>query len=105
MLSVEKEAEILARLINDLMERNGLNAMQAASKFHELFENLEKSFSHAEVSSALNAGQHLHGTIGPMPGHEPTHMRPTAAFDTAVPLLTFVCLMLRWAARSLKVRR
>jgi hypothetical protein len=105
LLSVQQEAEDLANLINDLMRRNGLNVMQAVDKSHELLENLENCYSHAEVSSALKAAQQLQQTIGPATGHAVAHMEPLAAFDTAVPLLAFSCLLLRWGARSLKEKR
>ena len=43
LLSVEVEAEDLARLIDGLLRRNRLNAMQAGNQFHELVANLKEA--------------------------------------------------------------
>jgi hypothetical protein len=100
---IREQAEGLAKLVNDQFRRNGLNPLQAANEFHDLIENLDKTFSHSEIANAMKIGQNAHSTIAPAsPQHAP-HMHPLSVLDTGVPALTFTWLLLRWVAA--KARR
>jgi hypothetical protein len=103
---VKKEAEDLARLIKDLMDRNGINLMQAGQQVHELIDNLDKSnLSHSNLASLQHAFQQLTGTIGPPPGPVAEKVEPLAMMDSAVPFVTIAAIMFRKAARYFKGRR
>jgi len=102
---VKKEAEDLAKLIDDLTRRNGLNLIQAGQQVHELIDNLDKSFSHPQMASLQHAHQQLTGTIGPLPSPAAAEMEPLGMVDSAVPFVTLAALMLRKAARIYKGKR
>jgi hypothetical protein len=99
---VREQAEGLGKLVNDQLRRNGLNPLQAANEFHDLIENLDKTFSQSEIANAMQTGQNAHSTIAPAsPQHAP-HMHPLTVLDTGVPALTFTWLLLRWIAAKAK---
>lgn len=91
-------AEELAREIERVLQPKGLNPMEAANKIHELIENSELHLD--EAAQAIAAGKRIHSSIGP--AADPSIPRPTAlhVFDSAVPILTFAYLLLRFAAKS-----
>jgi hypothetical protein len=99
-----KEAEDLAKAINDLMQRNGLNLMQSGQQFHELIENLEAGLPHSQMASLQHTSQQSTAAIS-QPPSPATEMEPLSMVDSAVPFVTIAVIMLRKAADFLKGRR
>jgi hypothetical protein len=94
--ALKKQADELARLVNDMFKRNGLNPMQAADKIHELVENMSGSFAPSDLEQARQAGQHLQAAITAPPNvPHPGDINAMHSFDTAVPVLMFVCVLLK----------
>lgn len=92
-------AEELAQQIERALRDKGLNPMEAASKIHELIENSEIHLD--EAAQAIAAGRGLHFSIGPATNSMASHLAPLQVLDTAVPVLTFAYLLLKWAGTKL----
>lgn len=94
--TLTKRADELARFVNDMSKRNGLNPMQAAEKIHELIEKVSGSFTPSDLEQARQAGQHLQAVVTAPPSvPDPRDVNAMHPFETAVPVLTFVCVLLK----------
>jgi hypothetical protein len=70
--------------------------MEVGYKVHELIENSEIHLGDAQ--RAIQEGKTMHSSIGPATQSTMPHMTPLHMLDTAVPVVTFAYLLLRWAA-------
>ena len=91
----EEEAEALAREIAKILRGKGLNPMDAAKKVHELIENSEITLDDAQ--RAIREGGTIRSSIGPATRSTVPHMT-LHTVDSLIPVVTFACLLLRWAA-------
>jgi hypothetical protein len=96
--SERAEAEALAREIDDILRRRGLNPFEVGYKVHELIENSE--IHAAEAQRAIAELRTIHPSIGPANESAAPHMTPLHMLDTAVPVVVSAYLLLRWAANK-----
>ena len=90
----KEQAEALVRVLQEEFRKRGLNAMRMANEIHEVIENSE--FHLEEVSKAMAEGRRMQTTIGPPTPSNVIPIAPLHILDTAVPLVTFAALVLKW---------
>ena len=101
----KKEAEDLTKLINDLVQRNGLNLMQAVQQFHDLVDNFEQSSSHTQVAGLQHSVQPKTGTVSVPPKPAVPEMGTLGMLDAAAPSIAVAVILLRKLASLFKRRR
>jgi hypothetical protein len=102
-VNLEKDqARALARQIEDLLRQNDLNPMDVGYKVHELIENSDIRMDDAKQAIAQ---ARTHSSIGPAAPANTAQMTTLHNLDTAVPIVTFAVLLLRWAAKKTSAAR
>ena len=94
---LRQEAEALAELLRDLLDRNGLlNPIQKTKAILDLLKDLEKTVGHEAQAQLAQIHQPVQDTIGPStPGGPPLTLSGIA------PLLVFVFLAIKIVQRKL----